>query len=101
MIRIRRALPRRAGPVPCRRKQMHSPLIFAPLALAALLAACEGTRQVDSSPPTVTYVYYDDRELDLVQNRADSYCAERYGRPAILAERRATSGGYEAVFACG
>lgn len=80
---------------------MHRSLIFAPLALAALLAACEGTRQVGSSPPTVTYVYFDDRELNQVQDRADSYCSERYGRPAVLAERRVTSEGYEAVFACG
>lgn len=70
------------------------------LAAPAVLAACQGPRQVDAAPPTVTYSYQSEYELRQIEARADRYCAENYGLRAYPVDRRRVSGGYEATFAC-
>lgn len=65
-----------------------------------LLAGCETARQVNASPPTVTYAYQAEGEYAEVEDRADKYCADRYGSVGVLIERRLTDSGYEATFAC-
>ena len=75
------------------------PLITA-LAAAATLAACAGPRQVEQTPPTVTYSYQDADDLDEIQRRAELYCEENYGRNAVLIEQDFEGREYKATFAC-
>jgi hypothetical protein len=43
----------------------------------APLPAC-AVRQVEETPPTVTYAYSDEADYDDIEARADLYCEERY-----------------------
>jgi hypothetical protein len=78
---------------------MRQLLIVALAASLASLAACV-TRQVESSPPTVTYAYNDDEDYNDVEARADLYCEEQYDADAVLVDQEADDGGYKALFAC-
>jgi hypothetical protein len=75
------------------------PLITA-VAAAAAVAACAGPRQVEQSPPTVTYSYQDQDDFDEIERRADLHCEENYNRGAVLIDRDLDGDGYEATFAC-
>jgi hypothetical protein len=71
-------------------------------ALAALLAslpAC-AVRQVEATPPTVTYAYEDEDDYDDIEARADLYCEEQYDANAVLVDQDTEDAGYKAVFAC-
>jgi hypothetical protein len=72
------------------------------VALAASLASLSGcaVRQVESSPPTVTYAYTNDEEYNDVEARADLYCEEQYDADAVLVDQDADDDGYNAIFAC-
>ncbi len=74
--------------------------IAAVLALPGLLAACDGPRQVDAAPPTVTYAYDGRRDFDEIERRADRHCYENYGLRAYLVDDRPAGHGHEATFAC-
>jgi hypothetical protein len=78
---------------------MHQLLMVALAVSLASLLAC-AVRQVESSPPTVTYAYSDDEEYDDVEARADLYCAQQYDADAVLMDQAAEDDGYKAVFAC-
>lgn len=78
---------------------MRHATIIAATAVLAALAACT-PRQVDSTPPTVTYSFESRSDYDDVARQAERYCGERYGLRAFRVERQQVSGGYEAVFAC-
>ena len=68
---------------------------------ALLVAGCDtGPRQVESSPPTVTYAYTTDDDFDNIEDRANDYCDDNFDDEASLVDRRVTSTGYEAVFVC-
>ena len=75
------------------------PLITAVTAAAAV-AACAGPRQVEQTPPTVTYSYQSQDDLDQIQRRADLHCEENYNRDAVLIDRDFAGDEYEATFAC-
>ena len=68
----------------------------------ALLPACamDGTTQTDATSPTVSYSYNDDDDYDLIAERADLYCEERYEKDAVLLDREVEDDGYEATFSC-
>jgi len=70
------------------------------LACGALLAACNSTREADSSPPTVRYAYNDRADYDAVARRAERHCDRQYDRHAVLVDRDRRGSGYEATFAC-
>ena len=77
------------------------PILIALSTGALLLAGCDtGPRQVQSSPPTVTYAYNTNDNFDDIQDRADEYCDDNFDNDAILVDRRVTNTGYEAVFVC-
>jgi hypothetical protein len=78
---------------------MRQLLIVALAASLASLPAC-AVRQVESSPPTVTYAYTDDEEYNDVEARADLYCEEQYDADAVLVDQEADDDGYTAIFAC-
>ena len=78
---------------------MRQLLIVALVASLASLPAC-AVRQVESTPPTVTYAYSAEAEYDDIEARADLYCEERYDADAVLVDQDAEDGGYQAVFAC-
>lgn len=63
------------------------------------MPAC-AVRQVESTPPTVTYAYSAEADYDDIEARADLYCEERYDADAVLVDRDAEDDGYKAVFAC-
>lgn len=79
---------------------MRLAMTIAATGALAALAACTAPRQVESTPPTVTYSFESRADYDEVAQRADRYCVERYGAGAYLVDRRRVSDGYEAVFAC-
>ncbi len=70
------------------------------LAAAAALAACDAPRQVDESPPTVTYSFDSRRDYDEIVRRADEHCRDRYGLRAYEVDSIRVGDGYEATFAC-
>jgi hypothetical protein len=74
-------------------------LIVALPALLASLPAC-AVRQVESSPPTVTYAYSAEADYDDIEARADLYREERYDADAVLVDLDAEDDAYKAVFAC-
>lgn len=78
---------------------MRLAMTMAATGALAALAAC-APRQVESTPPTVTYSFGSRSDYDEVEQRAARHCAERYGLDAFLVDRRSASRGYEAVFAC-
>jgi hypothetical protein len=78
---------------------MRQLLMVALAASLASLAAC-AVRQVESTPPTVTYAYNDEEDYDDIEARADLYCEERYDADAVLVDQDAEDDGYKAVFAC-
>ncbi|HEV2550384.1 MAG TPA: hypothetical protein VGU20_23935 [Stellaceae bacterium] len=69
-----------------------------PLLACALLAACGGSREVTSTPPTVSYQV---RGNDVSQTnvQAQNYCA-RYDRAAIFQGVQPSSSGNLAVYSC-
>jgi hypothetical protein len=78
---------------------MRQLLMVAFAASLASLPAC-AVRQVEETPPTVTYAFNDEAEYDDIEARADLYCAERYDADAVLVDQDADDTGYRAVFAC-
>ena len=78
---------------------MRALSIIVAAGVLAVLAAC-APRQVDETPPTVTYAFESRRDYESVAEQADRYCDERYDLDAELVDRRRVSGGYEAIFAC-
>ena len=78
---------------------MRQLLIVALVASLASLPAC-AVRQVESTPPTVTYAYSAEEDYADIEARADLYCEERYDADAVLVDQDAEDGGYQAVFAC-
>jgi hypothetical protein len=78
---------------------MRQLLIMALAASLVSLSAC-AVRQVESTPPTVTYAYSAEEDYDDIEARADLYCEERYDADAVLVDQDAEDGGYQAVFAC-
>jgi len=78
---------------------MRQLLIVALAASLASLPAC-AVRQVESTPPTVTYAYGDEEDYDDIEARAALYCEERYDADAVLVDQDAEDDGYKAVFAC-
>ncbi len=78
---------------------MHPITSMAALAALAALAGC-AARQVEATPPTVTYAFDSRSGYEEVARRADRYCDERYDLDAYLVDRGRVSGGYEATFAC-
>ena len=69
-----------------------------PLLACALLAACGGSREVTSTPPTVSYQV---RGNDVSQTnvQAQNYCA-RYDRAAIFQGVQPGASGNVAVYSC-
>ena len=78
---------------------MRAMWMLAAAALLAMATAC-AERSVDMSPPTVTYTYDDADDFDEVEEEAIAFCAEEYGRDAVLADQAEEDGDYVAVFAC-
>lgn len=78
---------------------MRQLMLAGAAALLALVAAC-APQTVETTPPTVTLAYDDEDDYDEVAMRADEYCAERYGTDAVLLERDAEDGAYQATFSC-
>ena len=78
---------------------MRQLLIVALAAWVASLSAC-AVRQVESTPPTVTYAYSAEEDYGDIEARADLYCEERYDADAVLVDQDAEDGDYQAVFAC-
>lgn len=72
--------------------------MLAAFAFPLALAACD-VRQVETTPPTVTYAYSDQDSFDQVEERAEAHCAE-FNEDAVLIRRDLTATGYEATFAC-
>ena len=72
-------------------------VVFA--ASLASLPAC-AVRQVEATPPTVTYAYSDEADYDDIEARADLYCEERYDADAVLVDQDAEDASYKALFAC-
>jgi hypothetical protein len=69
-----------------------------PLLACALLAACGGSREVTSTPPTVSYQV---RGNDVSQTnvQAQNYCA-RYSRAAVFQGVQPSPSGNVAVYSC-
>jgi hypothetical protein len=80
-------------------EDVHQLLMVALAASLASLPAC-AVRQVESTPPTVTYAYSAEEDYDDIEARADLYCEEQYDADAVLVDRDAEDDGYKAVFAC-
>jgi hypothetical protein len=78
---------------------MRQLLMVVLAASLASLPAC-AVRQVESTPPTVTYAYDDDEDYDEIEARADLYCEEQYDADAVLFDQDTEDAGYKAVFAC-
>lgn len=74
--------------------------VVSPLALLPACTGYDGTTQTDSTSPTVSYSYSDDDDYDLIAERADLYCEERYKKDAVLLDREVEDDGYEATFSC-
>lgn len=77
-------------------------IVLAPL---AILPACAGSgseavQMTQDNSPTVTYTYKDPGQYDSVAERADAYCADRYGKDAQLLKSDSVGSGYEATFRC-
>ena len=75
-------------------------LLMGMLAASVLALPACATRQVDASPPTVTYAYNSDSDYDNIVDRADQYCEQKYKADAVLVDRAADGAGYKAMFAC-
>ena len=73
--------------------------MLAAAAILPALVAC-GVQQVDATPPTVTYAYQSEYDLDRIRDEADRHCAEEYGRRGVLIDHDRTANGYEVTFAC-
>jgi hypothetical protein len=80
-------------------KEMR-PLLIAALAASVLALPACATRQVDTTPPTVTYAYNNESDYRDIEGRADQYCADKYNANAVVVGQVATDGGYKATFAC-
>jgi hypothetical protein len=80
-------------------EDVHQLLMVALAASLASLPAC-AVRQVESTPPTVTYAYSAEEDYDDIEARADLYCEEEYDADAVLVDRDAEDDGYKVVFAC-
>ena len=52
------------------------------IALPALLGACASARQVDATPPSVSY-HYDSGAREETEDRAEDYC-DRYGLEPVV-----------------
>jgi hypothetical protein len=80
-------------------KEMR-PLLIGALAASVLsLLAC-ATRQVETTPPTVTYAYNSQSDYRDIEGRASQYCADNYHANAVVLDRVSTDSGYKATFAC-
>lgn len=78
---------------------MRRLLMVALAASLPFLPAC-ATRQVETSPPTVSYAYGEEDDFDDIEARADLYCEEQYDADAVLVEQDTEDDGFKAVFAC-
>jgi hypothetical protein len=87
------------GDVKKEEKDMRK-LLTGVLAAAVLALPACATRQVDATPPTVTYAYNGDSDYDETVDRADQYCHDNYHADAVLVDRDRDGGGYKAMFAC-
>lgn len=74
--------------------------VLSPLALLPACTGFDAPAQTDSTSPTVSYSYNDDDDYDLIAERADLYCEERYEKDAVLLDREVEDDGYEATFSC-
>ena len=75
-------------------------LLIGTLAVFLLsLPAC-ATRQVETTPPTVTYAYNSQSDYPDIEGRASKYCADNYNARAVVLDRVPTDSGYKATFAC-
>ncbi|HUF86981.1 MAG TPA: hypothetical protein VMM59_06335 [Thermohalobaculum sp.] len=79
---------------------MRTLWMIAVLAAPAVLAACAGPRQVDATPPSVTYAFESRRDYDDIVQRADRHCYDNYRLRAYEIDRRDAGRGYEATFVC-
>jgi hypothetical protein len=75
-------------------------LLTGALAAAVLALPACATRQVEATPPTVTYAYSGDSDYNDTADRADQYCHDNYHANAVLVDRGRDDGGYKARFAC-
>ena len=75
-------------------------LLTGALAAAVLALPACATRQVEATPPTVTYAYNGNSDYDETLNRADQYCHDHYHADAVLVDHAHDNGGYKAQFAC-
>jgi hypothetical protein len=76
------------------------PLLIGALAVSVLALPACATRQVDATPPTVTYAYNGQSDYHDIEDRADQYCDQKYNANAVLVDRARDGGGYKARFAC-
>lgn len=71
------------------------------MASLALVPACTGPRTLTATTaPTVSYAYIEPDDFDTVAEEADRFCEAEYDRSAVLIERDARGGRYEATFSC-
>jgi hypothetical protein len=78
---------------------MHPIHTAAMVASLAALSACAGY-QMETTEPTVSYAYSDSDDYEIIEEKADLYCAEEYRKDAVLVDRDIEDEGYEATFAC-
>lgn len=79
-------------------RKLWMPMVVAsPLLLAACMAPVQ---QTEATPPTVSYVYEDEDDYELIAKRADLHCEEYSGQDATLIDRDVEGTGYEATFQC-
>ncbi len=76
------------------------PLLIGALAVAVLFLPACATRQVQTTPPTVSYAYNGESDYRDIENRADQYCGDKYNANAVVVDRVPTGSGYKATFAC-
>lgn len=69
------------------------------VASLAVLSACAAP-QTETTAPTVSYAYSDDDDYEVIEEKADLYCAEEYDKDAVLVDREVEGDAYEATFAC-
>jgi hypothetical protein len=69
-----------------------------PLLACVVLAACGGSRQVTSTPPTVSY-QVTGNDVSQTNVQAQNYCA-RYNRAALFQGVQARPSGNVAVYSC-
>jgi outer membrane biogenesis lipoprotein LolB len=80
-----------------RMMRVHAFIVL--VSAVALLAACSGgPRQVGASAPSVTYSYRNDAELREANDKAASWCEDRYSAAARPTDRWPANG--EATFVC-